>query len=156
MIRKTIPILTAALLAAGLAVAQPPARPRAGAARRPAPMGGVLDRQLAQRLNLTDSQKEQAKAIFAQARETAKPIQEQLKQNRQSMQAAMKANDSGLIRSLSAEQGTLHGQALAIQADAQAKFRALLTPEQQAKADQIRQKVRNRVQNRLKAGRKAG
>jgi Spy/CpxP family protein refolding chaperone len=74
---------------------------------------------------------------------------QQLKANRQALSAAVKANDVAQIHSLSAQQGHLQGQLLGIRTEAQAKVYALLTPEQKAKADQMREKVRERMQQRI-------
>jgi Spy/CpxP family protein refolding chaperone len=102
-----------------------------------------------QALNLTDSQKQQAKAIFQQTRETTKPIADQLKQNHEALTAAIKANNVAQIDSLSAQQGTLRGQLLAARSEGRAKFYALLTPDQKAKADQMHQQFKQRMEERM-------
>jgi Spy/CpxP family protein refolding chaperone len=138
-----------AALAAGMSFAQ-----QATPAPQPAPakpMTGVrahVRNRMMQKLNLTDAQKQQAKAIFQQARQTAQPIRQQLRQNRQSMAAAVKANATAQIQSLAATQGTLRGQAMAIRAQALAKFYTTLTPDQRAKADQLHEQFRQRVEQR--------
>jgi protein CpxP len=109
----------------------------------------MVRRQMMQGLNLTDAQKEQAKAIFQQSRQTAQPVAEQLRQNRQPLADAVKANNVGQIQALAAQQGTLHGQLLAIRSEAMAKFYSILTPEQRARADQRQQRVRERMKQRL-------
>jgi Spy/CpxP family protein refolding chaperone len=137
-------------MAAGMVFAQAPAAPaqpppgkawkaRAGAGRH----------RMFQALNLTDAQKEQAKAIFQQARQTAKPLAQQLKNNREAMAAAVKANDAGQIQNLAAQQGNLRGQMIAIRSEAMAKFYTTLTPEQRAKADQMHERMQQRMQQRL-------
>jgi protein CpxP len=140
---------TVAAMAAGLALAQTPAapaQPRAGKAW--AKQGAMRGRMLRQ-LNLTESQKQQAKAIFQQARQTAEPLAKQLRANRQALAEAVKANDVAKIHSLSAQQGHLQGQLLGIRSEATAKFQATLTPEQKAKADEMRTKARERMKDRL-------
>jgi len=142
---------TAAALATGLAFAQAPApgpAPNPPAAHRNF-VRQRLDR-LAQKLNLTDSQKQQAKAIFQNARMTSKPIREQLKENRQALRAAAQAgNKDATIQQLAAKQGSLMGKMVAIRTEAFGKFYQLLTPEQRAKADQMHQEWRQRTQRRL-------
>ena len=136
-------------MAAGLAVAQTPvapAQPRPG--KMWAKQGAVRGRMLGQ-LNLTDAQKQQARAIFQQAKQNAEPLAKQARENRQALAAAVKANDVAQIHSLSAKQGHLQGQLLGIRNEAQAKFYASLTPEQKAKADEMRSKVRERMKERL-------
>ncbi len=136
-------------LAAGMAFAQQatpapqpaPGKPAAGTHAR-------AHHRMMQDLNLTDAQKQQAKAIFQQARQTAQPIRQQLRQNRQAMAAAVKANDTAQIQNLAATQGTLRGQAMAIRAQALAKFYTTLTPDQRAKADQMQEQFRQRIEQR--------
>jgi Spy/CpxP family protein refolding chaperone len=109
----------------------------------------MVRQRLMQALNLTDDQKAQAKAIFQQARQSSQSVRDQLKQNGEALAAAVKANDTAQIQTLSAQQGTLRGQLLAIQSEAMAKFYNTLTPDQKAKADQMRQRIRQRIQQRM-------
>ncbi len=153
-------LATATALAAGMALAQTPAPapPQAGQGR-PGMMGhgmmargmgrGMMRQRLMQALNLTDAQKQQAKAIFQEARQNAQPLAQQLKDNRTALAAAVKANDTAQIQSLSVQQGTLRGQMLAIHSEAMAKFYGTLTPDQKAKADQLQQKIRQRMEQRF-------
>jgi len=148
-------VVAAAALAAGMAVAQTPApapQPGQGSTQGKAHPRGMMRRRMMNALNLTDAQKAQAKTIFQQARQNAEPIRQQLKQNREAMAAAVKANDTAQIQSLAAQQGTLMGQAAAIRAASSAKFYSTLTPDQQAKADQMRQRIRQRMQQRFSKG----
>jgi protein CpxP len=120
-----------AAIAAGLAIAQP-AVPARGAGRQAA------RHRMMKALDLTDAQKQQARLIFQQARETAQPVAKQLKDNREALQAAIKANNAAQIQTLSAQSGALQGQLAAVRSQAMAKFYANLTPEQQARAEEIR------------------
>jgi Spy/CpxP family protein refolding chaperone len=74
-----------------------------------------------------------------------------LKANREALAAAVKANDVAQIHSLSAQRGNLQGQLLGIRSEARAKVYATLTPEQKAKADQIRERVKQRIEKRKAA-----
>jgi Spy/CpxP family protein refolding chaperone len=138
-----------AAMAAGMAFAQAPANP----APRP-PAGHMMERRgefherMMQELNLTDAQKQEAKAIFEQARATAKPVREELKQNREAMHAAIKANDTARIHTLAAKQAGLQAKLVEGRADAMAKFYAKLTPEQRAKADQMHEQMKQRWEQR--------
>jgi Spy/CpxP family protein refolding chaperone len=136
---------TVAAMAAGLAFAQAPAQPRAGKAMA---KQAVKDR-IARALNLTPAQKEQARAIQQQAKQNAQPLVMQLKTNREALAAAVKANDVAQIHSLSAQRGHLQGQLLGIRSEARAKVHATLTPEQKAKAGQIRERVGERMKQRI-------
>ena len=139
---------TAAALAAGMAFAQAPATPAKPV--KPGMMArrnGIRPRMM-RNLNLTDAQKQQAKAIFQEARQTAKPVRDQLKQNRQAMAAAIKNNDTYQINQLATTMGSLEGQLAAIRSGAAAKFYTILTPDQKTQADQMRQKARQFLQQR--------
>ncbi|PYT33098.1 MAG: hypothetical protein DMG58_08520 [Acidobacteria bacterium] len=129
-----------AALASGMMFAQapaPPAQPQSPTQRWQHRRGRMLDR-MATKLNLTDSQKEQAHSIMQSARESAQPITQQLKQNRQALHEAIKAGKPDAdIDQLAATTGNLTGQVTAIRTKAFAKVYALLTPEQRTKADQL-------------------
>lgn len=143
---------TTAALAAGMALAQVPSTP---AQPQPAQQGkmwhhrGAGRQRMLAALNLTDTQKQQAKSVFQQARQQAQPLREQLKQNREALAAAVKANDVAQIHSLAAQQGNLRGQMLGIRSEAMAKVYANLTPEQKAKADQLHQQFKQRMEQRM-------
>lgn len=142
---------TVAAMAAGMALAQTPAptagqdQPRAGRGKARQARKG----RLARALNLTPAQKEHAKEIHQQARQNAEPLMKQLKANREALAAAVKANDVAQIHSLSAQRGNLQGQLLGVRSEARAKVYATLTPEQKAKADQIRERVGERMKERI-------
>jgi Spy/CpxP family protein refolding chaperone len=108
-------------------------RPLGGAA---AGGTGRLD-FLAGYLGLTDSQKEQAKAIFDAASQAAQTALGQLTSAREALQQAVKAgrSDAELDR-LAAAVGVIEGQLAGIRAKAEAKFYALLTAEQKQKYDE--------------------
>jgi periplasmic protein CpxP/Spy len=151
--KNLVKFATVAAMAAGLTFAQTqapaaPAQPQPGKMR--AGMKGAMRKRMMERLNLTDAQKAQAKAIFQQAKQNAQPVKEQLKQNRAALSAAVKSNDVAQIHSLSLQRGNLEGQMLGIRSEAQAKFYAGLTPDQRAKADQMRQQFKARMHQRMK------
>jgi Spy/CpxP family protein refolding chaperone len=141
---------TAVALAAGLAFAQAPAgRPeraqaaqgqrRAMGPRAMGMQGAQLPQRLLRNLNLTDAQREQARTIFQQGRESAQALQKQVAQDRQGLADAVKNNDTVTIQRLATAIGNAQGQLLAIRSSANAKFYAILTPEQRAKVDQFRE-----------------
>jgi Spy/CpxP family protein refolding chaperone len=103
---------------------------------------------IAQALNLSDSQKEQARTIFQQARQSAEPVRQELKQNHETLAAAAKAGKSESdIQNLANERGRLLGKLVAIRTVASAKFYQMLTPEQRVKADQMHEQFRQRVRS---------
>ncbi len=139
MKRKWITFAAAGALAAGMIFAQSaPAQPPKGTGTTHVSRQAMARHRMMQALNLTDAQRQQAKAIFQQAKQSAQPVVQQLKENREAIAAAVKADDTGRIHQLTATQGRLRGQAMAVRADAMAKFYQTLTPVQRAKAEQMR------------------
>jgi Spy/CpxP family protein refolding chaperone len=156
MKKRMIP-LAAAALTTGLIFAQTPAAPPAHSGSGEARMNrrGQFHQKMMQELNLNDSQKAQAKTIFSGAREKSQPLRTQLRADREAMRAAVKANDTAKIRSLAAKEGKTRGEISAIRSEAMAKFYATLTPEQQAKAEQLHKervaKMRQRWEERSRS-----
>jgi Spy/CpxP family protein refolding chaperone len=101
-----------------------------------------LDR-MAQALNLTDTQRTQARTIFEQAAESARPIRQEMRQNRERLSAAAKvSNNHAEIQRLATEQGRLMGKVIAIRTEARGRFYQLLTPDQRVKFDQMHEQMR--------------
>ncbi len=147
-----------AALAAAIVFAQAPsttAQPGNGqASARPR---AKVRRRIAQALNLTDAQKQQAQAIIQQTRQTVQPLRQQSKQNRQALIAAIKAGKGDVeIHQLALTQGNLAGQLAVARAEALAKFYNTLTPDQRAKADLMSQKVRQMLKQRIQQHRSQG
>jgi Spy/CpxP family protein refolding chaperone len=149
MRRNLTAIAAVAALAAGMTFAQSTAAP-ANPALAGLNVRAAVRQRILKNLNLTDAQKAQAKAIRQQAKTAAQPLRQQLQANRQSLAAAVKSNDTAQIQSLAAAQGSLQGQVLAIRSAADAKFYALLTPDQQTLLGQMQDKVKQLLQG-LKA-----
>ena len=102
-------------------------------------------KEMMQALNLTPSQKEQAKTIFGAAREKSQPVRMELRQNREAMLAAVKSNDKAQIEKLSAERGRLVAKLSTNRGQAMAKFYQVLTPAQRAKAEQMHARMQSRM-----------
>ena len=98
-------------------------------------------------LNLTDTQKTQAKSIFQDAKQSAQPVRQQLMQTRQALRAAVQANDAAQIQQLSTSEGSQMGQLTAIRSSAMAKVYQILTPDQQQKLAQLQQARKAARQN---------
>ena len=129
----------AAAIAAGMLLsAQEPAVPQHQPGAR-----------IAQYLNLTPAQEDQAKAELQAAHQSAQPIRQQLKQVRLAMFQAVRANDTAKIDQLSAQEAGLKGQMSAMRHEAFAKLYSTLTPEQRAKADQLPAHLRQMRQHRM-------
>lgn len=129
MNKAILRITGTATLATGLIFAQNPPIPehRQGGGR-----AYMLD-HLATRLNLTDTQKQQAQSIFQSEHQQAQSVRESLKQAHDSLNAAVKSNASDAeIDRIANGMAPLLAQTTAIQAKALAKFYAILTADQRA------------------------
>jgi len=103
---------------------------------------------IAQKLNLTEAQRQQFHSIFQRAHQSAMPVREELRTNREALAAAVKADRSADIQQLATARGKLVGQMTAIYSEAGAKFYQTLTPEQRAKYDQMRLDFRQHMRDR--------
>src|ERR1700704_799972 len=116
----------AAVLAAGMAFAQnAPAPHSPHPSRHGAQAGSMIDR-FAAKLNLTDTQKQQAQSIFSAARQSAEPVRAQIRQNRQTLAAAVKSGSQADIDRISNSMGPLLAQETAIRSKAFSQFYATL------------------------------
>ena len=106
------------------------------------PFGGAVI-ELA--LEITEFQKEQAAPILEAARAAAEPLLVDLAQARQDLEdAVVSAAGVADIDALAAAQGQLLGQLAAIRANARVQIRALLTPDQRDKLDQLHERLEAR------------
>ncbi len=121
--------LSVTVLAAGMLLADTPA-----AQNHQGPGRGV--ERMATVLGLTDAQKTQATAIFTAERQAVKPLFQQVRTVRQSLHTAA-TGGGGDVDQLSSQLGTLTGQLAAIHTKSMAQFYALLTPDQQTKAQAL-------------------
>jgi len=134
-------LATVAALATPVLLAQAPAAtPPPVAGTQPSNRLGedLRPGRILRALNLSDSQRQQARSIFQQARRTAQPVRQQLLQNRQMLRDAVKSGTNGApIQQLATQQGSLLGQMVAIRSEAWAQFLNGLTPDQRAQASQM-------------------
>jgi len=100
--------------------------------------GGMMFRGL----DLTDEQKAQIKAIHEANKGTMQPLMEAMKANRQRMQEATAngAFDEATVTAIANEHGTLAAQMMVARQRVMSQTFAILTPEQKAKAAEMRQK----------------
>jgi Spy/CpxP family protein refolding chaperone len=106
---------------------------------------------LAQNLNLTASQKDEARAIFDHAKTSAQPVLGDLRQNRMALTAAAKGGASTAdIHRLANDHGHLLGELVAIRTQASSDFYRMLTPAQRVKADQMQAQGRQRMRARVR------
>lgn len=132
MRHKFIQGIGLAALAGSMLLAQTPAPTPGTSPHGQHSAAGRLDR-MSIVLGLSDAQKTQAKAIFDAEHQAAKPLFQQVRTLRQSLRKAV-TTGTGDIDQLSSQLGTVTGQLTAIRTKAMAQFYALLTPDQQTKA----------------------
>jgi hypothetical protein len=89
-------------------------------------------------LTLTTAQQTQATTIFTASITAVQALQTQITTAETALLTAIKANDATGITTQSTTLGTLHGQAIAIDAKADAAFYLLLTSDQKTKLDAVK------------------
>lgn len=153
----------ALLLAGTLAFAQGPGRAGFGGGPGGGPgmgmgpgghggPGGMLGPMAGAALGLTDAQKTQIQEIHAATQAANAPYLEQMKTLRDTELAAIKAGKSDIeLKNLAQGMAVLTANIHANHLIAHAKIWKLLTPEQQAKADQLRQNMRDHFEQRAGA-----
>lgn len=106
-------------------------------------------------LDLTEEQKTQIRQIRQASREKIQPIREQMKANRQRL-AELSAGgtfDQAQVQAVAAQQGSLTAQMIVERESVKSQIFQILTPEQKAKAAELReqrkQRMQERIQNRL-------
>ena len=114
---------------------------------------------LAKELNLTDAQKAQIKTIMQSQRTTMRPLMLQMAQNREAMITATAggAFDQAKVQSLANQQSQLMAQMIVQKASLHSQiYNTVLTADQKAKADQLRQAQLTRIQNHVQKLSEAG
>ena len=107
---------------------------------------------MAKQLNLTDAQKAQVKTLFQAQRAADRPLMQQLAQNRVAMLnlTAGGAFDQAKVQALASQQSQLMAQMMVQKASLQSQiYNQVLTSEQKAKADQMRQSQIAHINERM-------
>jgi len=107
---------------------------------------------MAKALNLTDAQKGQIKSIMQANRASNRPLMQQMAQNRVAMLTATSggAFDQAKVTALANQQAQLMAQRMVQKESIEHQiYTQVLTPEQRATADQIRQKQITRINEHL-------
>ena len=126
-----------AVLTTGAILAQGPLDPQFAAgstSANPPDVATIVSHQVAfltKLLTLTTGQQTQATTIFTNELNAITPIQTTIGTAQTALKTAIKANDTKTIAAQAAAIGTAQGQILALQANADAAFYALLTSAQQ-------------------------
>jgi periplasmic protein CpxP/Spy len=114
---------------------------------------------MAKALNLTDAQKAQIKSIMQANRTTNGPLMQQITQNRLAMLNATSngAFDQAKVTALASQQAQLMAQMTVLKESTQHQiYTRVLTPEQRATADQMRQKQITRINERMQKWSQSG
>lgn len=154
---RTKSIVTAAIAAAGLvSIPMLQADPPAGGFGQCMREG--FREHMAQELNLTDTQKSQIEAILKEQEPVVKPLIEQLVKERHALRDVISATpvDEAAIRAQSAKVAAVEANLAVARAQTKARIAPLLTPEQQAKAKELRAKHEERMQRFLNRGGNGG
>ena len=103
-------------------------------------------------LDLTDAQKEQVKSIISASREGSKPLREQVQANHKQIQALSENGsfDEAAVSELANRQGALHAQMIVERERVKSQIFAILTPEQKAKAAEMKAQFKQKMQERMK------
>ena len=93
---------------------------------------GFMSEKLAQKLNLTDAQKQQIKALNEQFRQDNKAFFESFRQTMQEVRAAKDANDQAKLDALKPTLESQKAQMKQLRDAQEPKILSVLTPDQQA------------------------
>ena len=102
------------------------------------------------RLDLTDQQQAQVKQILEDNKGAVEPIREQLKANHKKLADMKGTFDEAQVSQIAKSQGDLTAQLIVVRQKVRSQIFAILTDEQKAKADQLRQTMKQRFQDRFK------
>lgn len=108
------------------------------------------------RLNLTDDQRDQIRALREAQRKEMQPLREKMRAARQQLREAMRADmpDEAAVRSAAGAVAALQADEAVLRARAKGQFMNLLTPEQRAQAKEARARAAQRAQRmRMRANR---
>jgi Spy/CpxP family protein refolding chaperone len=100
--------------------------------------GGSMSEMYAQKLNLTDAQKQQIADIETSSREANKAFFEASKQTREQFKAAKDANDTAKLDALRPTMESQRAQMKQLRDAQDAKIKAILTPGQRAQFDTLK------------------
>jgi protein CpxP len=137
MNRKTISAVAVLALGATLAFAAPHDG-KGGKEGWEKHRGGEFSERFAQKLNLTDTQKQQMKELDQSFRDANKAFFESAHQTRTAFKAAKEANDTAKLGSLRPTMDAQHAQMKQLRAAQDVKVRAILTAEQRVQLDAMK------------------
>jgi Spy/CpxP family protein refolding chaperone len=133
--KRTFILAASLVLSAGAAFPQAQAADSQPAEHKRHGRGGE---RMAAALNLTDAQKEQAKAIREKYRASSEDLRTQMRTFHEQLKAAKDANNNSEVERLTQERGALFAKVKESFTAQRNEFRSILTADQQAKFDQMR------------------
>lgn len=111
---------------------------------------GALMGMLGTAIGLTDAQKAEIKTIFETANTNNASLHEELKASREAEKAAVKAGKSDAeLAQLAASYAQLHVRMHTVRLQTEAKVYKVLTPEQRAKVEKLREEMTSRMAGRF-------
>ncbi|HBO68685.1 MAG TPA: hypothetical protein DD658_00385 [Deltaproteobacteria bacterium] len=95
--------------------------------------------RMAKKLDLTEAQKDQVKAILTSEREQAEPLRQQLAENRENLRKAIEAEpfNEATVRALAQSQNETRVELVVSRARTKSQIFALLSPEQRELAKKL-------------------
>ena len=149
--RKLITFAATVALSAGAAFAAPQAQSGAQTERAERRMLHRQPARIAKALNLTDAQKQQAKAIREKHRTANQAVRTELRQLNEQIRAARQAKNTAEAQRLAALREPVVARAQEAWQAERAELRSVLTAEQQSKLDELRKNRQGKRQQRRAA-----
>jgi len=100
--------------------------------------GGEMSQKLAEKLNLTDAQKEQIKAIQKETHQENAAFFQTMRQTREDFRAAKEANDTAKLDALKATFDSQRAQMKQIRDAENQRILGVLTPDQRTQFEQLK------------------
>lgn len=143
---KWITMAAVMTFSASLAVAAP--HRGGGEGKRHGRKGGEFSQRFAQKLNLTDAQQQQIRAIQQSFKQRHEAFFESAKETRRQLREAKQANDTARLESLKPALEAQRAQFQQIRQEKQQQILAVLTPEQRAQYESLKAQRQERRGNR--------
>ena len=99
---------------------------------------GQMGAKMAEKLNLSDAQKQQLKDMNQSFREQNKPLFQAFRQNMKDLRAAKQSNDTAKADSIKATLQSQRAELKQLRQQQQQRFLSILTPDQRAQFDQLK------------------
>jgi len=103
------------------------------------------------RLDLTDEQKGKVKEILESNKGTVQPIRDELRTNHEKLAVLGGNFDEQQVSTIAKEQGELMSQLIVARQRVKSQIFAILSDDQKAKAEQIRQDLKTRFRDKMKS-----